>query len=164
MKIIKSIIFIFLLSISFLFYWYYNDGKLGKGDYFLYKTGFPAIKSFSDNDIYLAEIYQIKYSNNFIIAARLPIRFLYDCPSEKILYDNKFQYLIIDKHTNIIYGTYDKNKFIKKLKSLKVGLSFSAYDYKVIKDKYNKRKHLYEVNHKDIKDCKTIYNDDIIKY
>jgi len=164
MKIIKSIIFIFLLSISFLFYWYYNDGKLGKGDYFLYKTGFPAIKSFSDKDIYLAEIYQIKYNNNFIIAARLPIRFLYDCPSEKILYDNKFQYLIIDKHTNIIYGTYDKNKFIKKLESLKVGLSFSAHDYKVIKDKYNKRKHLYEVNHKNIKDCKTIYIDDIVKY
>ena len=46
-----------------------------------------------------------------------------------MLYDNKFQYLIIDKHSNIIYGTYDKNKFIKKLELLKVGLSFSAYDY-----------------------------------
>jgi hypothetical protein len=129
--------------IGILFYKFY--GKLGKGSYFLYDTGYQAIKCRKNKNIYLSDIKQIEYDDNFIIALRIPQKFFYECNSTtEVFAIPKLQYVIIDKKRDKIYATYDKNKFKKKVKNLNINLMFDNQDIKQANIKLEKKRHVYK--------------------
>jgi hypothetical protein len=52
-KYSKVFLSLFLLAIIFSILFYNFDGKLGKGNYFLYDAGYQAIKCRNKNNIYI---------------------------------------------------------------------------------------------------------------
>lgn len=147
MKRIK-IILIWLIGVVGLvllsmIYLYYNDGKLGKGNYFIYNIGFNAIKSFKDQKLYLIDILKSKYNDNYITAIRIPGKIFYGKKDCATFFDYSIHYLIINKKTAKVYETDDYLKFKHKIKKLNVDLAFTIQEIEQVKDRLEKNQHLY---------------------
>jgi hypothetical protein len=149
------------LGLLLITYWYYNDGKLGKGNYFIYNTGFDAIKSFKDKKLYLIDISKSKYNDNYIIAIRIPVKVFYGKKDCTTFFDYSIHYLIINKHTNKVYETDDYLKFKYKVKNLNVNLIFTNQEIEQSKKKFEKNKHLYK-NTKTLEYLKNNCKEDFI--
>jgi hypothetical protein len=159
MALVKKL-FIFLIGILLLGYIFYrNDGNLGKGDYFIYYTGYDAIKSRTNKNIYLSDIRQVEYDDNHIIALRIRQKH-YSCNDESLITVSikKLQYVIIDKKTNKIYTTYDKNKFYHMKEKLEIPIKFIAYSENRVRQRLKSNTYNNELNylHK-IKQCREDY-------
>ena len=147
MEILKKILFVIssllILIFIFLIYWYYHDGKLGKGDYFIYDTGFHTIKSFKNKKLYIGDILKSKYNDNYIIAIRVPVKIFYGEKNCHSFFENTLHYLLINKETDKIYETDDYLKFKYKLKNSNINLMFNNQELEQAKKKFQKNKHLY---------------------
>ena len=149
-KILIGIILFIVVIVSLVAVFFYFDGRLGKGDYFLYYAHPDAIKSRSIKGLYLADTLYAEYDDDFIIAQRIPVRF-YSCPNMSTsIYKNKLQYLIIDKNTNKIYGTYNIIKFLEKKNKLGVDIDFDSERNKLVQKNIKNSQHIYNNRDEDI--------------
>lgn len=153
---------LFLLIYLFLKY----DGYLGKGDYFIYYSGYDVIKSKKNKNIYLSDIRSYEYGNNYIIALRIPVEHYY-CPNYNAftISEKKLQYVIIDKKNDNIYLTYNKNNFFNMKEKLNINLKIKPSDEVRILKK--SRTSIYDNetrNIKRIKECKKENIFPVIKY
>lgn len=133
------------LMVVFMSYLYYS-GKLGKGNFYDYNTGFHAIKSKDKKNIYLIDILTRKYDDNHIIAIRVPAKIFYGANECSTFFNKKISYLIINKSTYKIYETNTYEKFKDKLKNLNIKINFDDNDLIKAQKRYNKKKHLYKID------------------
>ncbi len=133
----KKIFIVIILAFASLHYWYYNEGKLGKGDYFLYYSGYDAIRSFANKKLHLSYILDVKYNDNYIIAIRYPLRY-FNCPDEKIFFDKALSYIVIDKKSNTVYSSYNKNNFDKFIRKQNIKIFFTNREYEKATSRFEK--------------------------
>lgn len=153
-KILRILVYILIGVLLLAIYSYYNDGKLGKGDYFIYYSGTNALKSFENKELYIADIISSDYDDKYIILCRVPLK-SYVCNNKDYQkYINKLQYLIVIKETNKIYATYDYKKFVDKLKEIASSLFFGKKDLQEINRLFTKNRHIYNNEELPPTNCK----------
>lgn len=175
-KLIFNLLLILVPIVLFLVSWHHNDGELGKGDYFAYDGAGYGIKKKGKDDLYILRILTLDYNDDFIIAQRLPQRSFHGCKksvfpdlniTSTIIFGSEIQYIIIDKNTDKIYGTYDYRKFQQKRKEIGLQLDFTLKDINSVQNKIIKDKHLYQNNVTldfALKNCIESFIDPIIEY
>jgi len=153
-KILRILLYTVIVIIFLLIYLYYNDGKLGKGEYFLYYANPTSLKSFNNKNLYIADIIDTKYNDKYILLCRVPLK-SYTCNNKDYQqYINKLQYLIVVKSTNKIYVTYNYKKFVNKLQKLSINLSFEKEDLENMNSLFSKNKHIYSNDELPPTNCK----------
>ncbi len=167
-KKIFKILFIFLFiwltisTIHYLFFW----GKLGKG-YYIYDYGATALKC-NRLKLHLTDIKDWEYTEKYIVVKRIPDE-LYTCNNGEshVFYNNQLQYLIIDKNTDKIYTTYNKDKFLELKDKFGIKKEFTIDNNKLLNSMKNSQ-NMYNNIGEDIeyikKHCKKYKEYPIVEY
>jgi len=160
MKKMTITLIILLIIISSFFYF---DGRLGKGSYFIYYAHPDAIKSTEIKNLYLADILGVKYNERYVIAYRIPAKF-FDCSTtSSVIYIRKVQYIIIDKETEKIYVTYKKEKFQQKKNEFEIDLFFTKDENMRMVNKL-KNNSAYAEKTMSLEECTESFNYPLIQY
>jgi hypothetical protein len=166
MKALKITFFIIIGGLIFMTYLIFT-GKIsphieyGNG-YHSYETGISYIKSKRLKNFSLLDIKSGAYNNKYIIAVR-NIGTEYDCDfGGKTEFLDKLEYIIIDKTTDKVLATDEKEKFINMKSNLGINLEFHL-DYNEINKLLEKDKKKISISN-ITKDCKEAYPYPLIKY
>jgi len=158
----KFFVVISILIAGFAYYHFFIWGHFGNG-YYIAQPNRTILKNKGDKNFFLSDIINIKQTDRYLIALRIPEKFYACLHSSPIVCKPVVAFVIVDKTKKKVYETEDDTKFSKKLEALSVNKKFSKEEIEKARAKASE--YVGKCTEKNIpKTCKEDYSLNIVQY